>query len=319
VHPATDVRRRSWRRLSAALNRLAVREPWVRYPHQNGQSVRVPETSEFTTSDGVVIRFACLGTGRPLYLCHGGPLGDRRGMAAQVAALRDRFTLVSYDYRGSGASSTAPSSTYDFEHLADDLDELRVHLGHEHVDVLAHSMGVSVALHFALRHSHSARRIALAGGTPLSASRMPWTMMRTLGLRRLLEVQARALVYLVWWSWRAPSPGRDMALIRLSETTGKSDRPFRRERLAPVHDNDNATSLQRAYLNLDVADQLDRISQRVLVLYGERDAIALAGAPKFASLPHVEFAALPRIGHEVFADASQQVLDRVSAFFDHQD
>jgi pimeloyl-ACP methyl ester carboxylesterase len=66
----------------------------------NGQSVRVPETSEFTTSDGVVIRFACLGTGRPLYLCHGGPLGDRRGMAAQVAALRDRFTLLSYDYRG---------------------------------------------------------------------------------------------------------------------------------------------------------------------------------------------------------------------------
>jgi pimeloyl-ACP methyl ester carboxylesterase len=130
---------------------------------QNGQSVRVPETSEFTTSDGVVIRFAYLGTGAPLYLCHGGPLGDRRGMAAQVAPLRDRFTLVSYDYRGSGASSTAPTSTYDFEHLADDLDELRVHLGHEHVDVLAHSMGVSVALHFALRHSHSARRIALAG------------------------------------------------------------------------------------------------------------------------------------------------------------
>jgi pimeloyl-ACP methyl ester carboxylesterase len=102
-------------------------------------------------------------------------------------------------------------------------------------------------------------------------------------------------------------------------TTGKSDRPFRHERLAPVHDNDNAAGLQRAYLNLDVTDQLDRISQRVLVLYGERDAIALAGASKFASLPHVEFAALPRIGHEVFADAPQQVLDRVSAFFDHQD
>jgi proline iminopeptidase len=260
-----------------------------------------------------------LGTGPPLYLCHGGPLGDRRGMAAQVAVLQDRFTLVSHDYRGSGASSTAPASTYDFEHLADDLDELRAHLGHGQPDVLAHSMGVPVALHFALRHSNSAGRIALTGGTPLSASRMPWTMTPALGLRRLLEVQARALVFLAWWSWRAPSPGRDMALIRLSEATGKSDRPFRHAGSEPVHDNDNAARLQRAFLDVDVTYQLDRISQRVLVLYGERDAIAAAGAAKFASLPHVEFAVLPRIGHEVFADAPQQALERVTAFFDHQD
>jgi pimeloyl-ACP methyl ester carboxylesterase len=245
-------------------------------------------------------------------------MGDRRGLAAQVAALRDRFTLVSHDYRGSGASATAPASTYDFEHLADDLDELRTYLGHEGVDVLAHSMGVPVALHFALRHPDSARGIVLTGGTPLSASRMPWIMMRTLGPRRLVEVQARALMYLVWWSWRAPSPGRDMALIRLSEATGKSDRRFRHPRSDPVHDNDNATSLQRAFMDLDVTNRLDRINQRVLVLYGERDAIATAGAYKFASLPHVEFAVLPRIGHEVFDDAPQQALERVAAFLDHR-
>ena len=266
------------------------------------------------TSDGVVIRFACVGAGRPLYLCHGGPMGDRRGLAAQVGALQDRFTLVSHDYRGSGASSTAPSSTYDFEHLADDLDELRLHLGHEYVDVLAHSMGVPVALHFALRHADLPRRIVLSCGTPMSASRMPWTMMRTLGLPRLLEVEARWVLYLARWSWRAPSPGRDMALIRLSEATGRSDRPFRHARSEPLHDNDNASSLQRAFLDLDVTHALHRISQRVLVVYGERDAVAAAGAPKFASIPRAEFAVLPRIGHEVFADAPQHALQRVSAF-----
>lgn len=148
----------------------------------------MPQVSEFTTSDGVAIRFACSGTGPPLYLCHGGPIGDRRGLAAQVAALHDRFTLVSHDYRGSGASSTAAASTYDFEHLADDLDELRAHLGHDRVNVLAHSMGVPVALHYALRHPDSARRIVLTGGTPVSASRMPWIMMRTLGPRRRARV-----------------------------------------------------------------------------------------------------------------------------------
>ena len=194
-----------------------------------------------------------------------------------------------------------------------------MHLGHERVDVLAHSMGVPVALYFALRHSDSARRIVLSGGSPISASRMPWTMMRTLGPRRLLEVQARSLVYLVWWSWRAASPGRDMALIRLSEATGKSDRPFRHARSEPVHDNDNASPLQRAFMDLDVTIHLDRVSQRVLVVYGERDAIAAAGAQKFEALPHVEFAVLPRIGHEIFADAPQQALERLTAFLNHPD
>jgi pimeloyl-ACP methyl ester carboxylesterase len=241
-------------------------------------------------------------------------LGDRRGLEGQAEALGDRFTMVSHDYRGSGASAAAPTSSYDFEHLADDVDQLRLHLGHERVDVLGHSMGVPVALLFALRHPNAVRRLVLTGGTPTAASKMPWAMMRTLGLRRLVEVQARAIAYLVRWSWRAPSEGRDMAVIGLSEATGKSDPPFRQPRTEPVHNNDNAPSLQRAYLNFDVADQLDRMPQRVLVLYGERDAVAAAGAPRFESLQHVEFAVLPRIGHEVFADASRQTLGHVTDF-----
>ena len=72
--------------------------------------------------------------------------------------------------------------------------------------------------------------------------------------------------------------------------------------------------LQRALLEVDLTDRLDRIRQRVFVLYGARDAIRSRGAAKFASLPRVEFAVLPGIGHEVFADASQTALERVTAF-----
>ena len=82
----------------------------------------------------------------------------------------------------------------------------------------------------------------------------------------------------------------------------------------PVRDNDNAARLQQAFLNVDLTDRLDGIGQRVLVLYGARDAIAAAAAPKFASLPHVEFAVLPTIGHELFADAPQLALEHVTAF-----
>ncbi|MDP9333177.1 MAG: alpha/beta hydrolase [Actinomycetota bacterium] len=83
-----------------------------------------------------------MGTGWPIYVCHGGPLGTHKALAGDLAALEDEFTLVFHDYRGSGASAFGAPETYDFAHLADDLEQLRDHLGHEQIDVLAHSMGV---------------------------------------------------------------------------------------------------------------------------------------------------------------------------------
>ena len=85
-----------------------------------------------------------------------------------------------------------------------------------------------------------------------------------------------------------------------------------------MRDNDNARSLQRAYLDVDVTAELDRIDRRVLVVYGERDAIAAAGARRFESLAHVEFAAVPRIGQEIFADAPEQALELVTTFLNHE-
>jgi len=67
-----------------------------------------------------------------------------------------------------------------------------------------------------------------------------------------------------------------------------------------------------------VTEHLARIDQRVLVVFGQRDAIAVAGAPRFEALRNVEFAVLPSIGHEIFADAHEQALERVTAFLDHQ-
>jgi pimeloyl-ACP methyl ester carboxylesterase len=69
---------------------------------------------------------------------------------------------------------------------------------------------------------------------------------------------------------------------------------------------------------VDDQPSLGLLDQRVLVVYGQRDAIAAAGARRFESLPHVEFAVLPRIGHEIFADAPEQALERVATFLNHE-
>ena len=76
-------------------------------------------SSEFTTTDGVAIRFTCSGTGPRVYVCHGGPLGTHEALAGDLGALEGEFTLVFHDYRGSGTSASAAPESYDFAHLAD--------------------------------------------------------------------------------------------------------------------------------------------------------------------------------------------------------
>lgn len=112
----------------------------------------------FQTSDGIEIRYECRGAGPALFVCQGGPNNVCDTLIADLAPLTNTYTLIFHDYRGSGQSATAPAATYRFERLADDLDELRRHLGYESVAVLAHSMGWFVALQYALRHPASGIR-----------------------------------------------------------------------------------------------------------------------------------------------------------------
>jgi len=71
----------------------------------------------------------------------------------------------------------------------------------------------------------------------------------------------------------------------------------------PLH-NDNIRPLQRELPSWDVTDRLPAIACPVLLLYGERDAAAVAGARSFSDcITNVEVQALPDIGHDPFFEA----------------
>ena len=118
------------------------------------------------TSDRVTICYDVRGNGKPMVVCHGGPSTTHDYLVDDLAPLEDHAMLIFHDYRGSGLSDAAPSTTYTFERLADDVDELRVHLGLDRVSVLAHSMGGFVALEYALRHPEHCERLLLISCSP---------------------------------------------------------------------------------------------------------------------------------------------------------
>ncbi|MEU6660055.1 alpha/beta hydrolase [Streptomyces sp. NPDC046821] len=118
----------------------------------------------FTAPDGTRLAYHPVGDGEPLICLPGGPmrasayLGDLGGLAK-----RRRLVLV--DLRGTGDSGVpADPATYRCDRQVGDVEALRVRLGLERIDLLAHSAAGDLALLYAARHPRRVRTLTLVTG-----------------------------------------------------------------------------------------------------------------------------------------------------------
>lgn len=128
----------------------------------------------FSSYDGTELSYREAGIGDPLVCLPGGPLlassyfGDLGGLAATRR-------LILLDHRGTG-DSAAPEDpeTYRIDRMVADVEALRVHLGLERLDILAHSAGANLAMLYTIAHPDRVSRLTLitpgtrAVGFPLS-------------------------------------------------------------------------------------------------------------------------------------------------------
>jgi pimeloyl-ACP methyl ester carboxylesterase len=114
-----------------------------------------------TARDGTRLAVHIRGNGAPLLCVPGGP-GRASAYLEDLGGLDDDFALHVLDNRGSGESELpADRESLSFPRLADDVEDVRVALGAESIDVLGHSAGCPVALLHAARHPDAVRRLVL--------------------------------------------------------------------------------------------------------------------------------------------------------------
>ena len=102
------------------------------------------------------------------------------GLAANLAfwhlpfapSLSLGFRFTTYDLRGHGYSDM-PQSGYTSEEMARDLLELMDHIGIEQANIVGHSFGGSVALHFAVLFPERVKTVTLADGRIPSLQPLP--------------------------------------------------------------------------------------------------------------------------------------------------
>ncbi|MFE0516477.1 alpha/beta fold hydrolase [Streptomyces sp. NPDC058964] len=274
----------------------------------------------FTAPDGTELAYHLRGEGEPLVVLPGGPMRASVYLAG-LGGLDVHRRLVLLDLRGTGDSAVpADSATYRCDHMVDDVEALRVHMGLEHMDLLAHSAAGSLAILYAARYPGRVRRLALITPNPSALG------MRTTVEDRLAAARLRA--HEPWFekgfpaleAWLTGRAGFDPALA-----------PFfygRWDAAAQAHDaateEQTNEEAEGRYFSDGAFDPdatraaLAGLTAPVLVHAGELDGGPRPGLARRTAdaFPNGELAVQPGAAHYPFLDDPEWFVGRVIAFLD---
>ncbi len=119
----------------------------------------------FLGRSGNLISVTLAGQGQPLVLLHGFPL-DHRQWQAQLSGLAEHFRVIAPDLRGFG-KSTLTEQAYSLADLADDVEQVRLHLVDAGpIALCGLSMGGYVAFEYWRRYSRNLSALVLTNTKP---------------------------------------------------------------------------------------------------------------------------------------------------------
>ena len=235
-----------------------------------------------------------LGQGPAVVMLHGLATGNMATWYSSFASpLAANHRVVLYDQRGHGGSSV-PASGYDLDTQADDLEAVIAHHGLDTApfDLVGHSMGALVALHFALRHPLQLRRLVLVDA-PMPAREYVAPSLKGVHSREALAAYAEK---------------------ELSAVMGHGGR--RREKLL----NRLNTLFFESTLVQDVMAMqaepeaaLAALPVPVLLVYGRQSPCLAAGKNLLRLLPRATLAQLD-CGHYIPEEAPKALLAALEAF-----
>jgi pimeloyl-ACP methyl ester carboxylesterase len=272
-----------------------------------------------TTSDGRVLSYTRTGTG-PLLVCHAGGPGFSGATLGDLGGLGDGFELVVLDPRGTGGSTIPADGGYRQEDYIADLEELRLHLGLEQLDLLGHSHGGFVAMTYAGTYPRRVRRLVLVATTARFAReyderiRAHWKASDDPSIAVALDARTQRMA-------RGHEEDEERMRLRMLEVRLYFRRAEGPEWLGGVFDQEppnlDALKLFNAELapSYDNRAQLPLIQASTLLITGELDFFGPpANAEMLELIPDARTVVLPNAGHFVWFDEPTGFREEVTRF-----
>ena len=211
---------------------------------------------------------AAAGAGRPVVLIHGWPLSGE-SWSEQTSALKDAgYKVVAYDRRGFGKSD--PGGSYDYDTLADDLDNVLSDLDLTDVTLVGFSMGGGEVARYVSRHgADRLHSVVFAAAVPPALMKSddnpdgPLTKEAADELRAGLEEDRDA--FFEDFTTQFFSAGDDLKV--------SDDQRQDAVALCKQSNQEAALGCMEAWATTDFREDLKKIDVPTLVIHGDSDGI----------------------------------------------
>ena len=265
-----------------------------------------PMTMRHAEVNGIKIAYDTRGSGPPLVLIMGYRLNAHAWPLGFIEALAQRFTVVFFDNRGTGASDK-PTFGYEISNMARDVCGLMDHLKIARANVLGYSMGGAIAQEFARQFPDRISGLVLCAttcGGP-RATYAPPSVVRV--MRELDGLKPEEIARQIWKVTYSPG--------YLENHRELAEDQMRREIATPTPLH--AADLQfQAFAEFDCSKALPTIQAPTLVLTGDLDQLVSPQNSKLVAslIPRASLIIIPGCGHRMMWEATDECVWFVTEF-----
>ncbi len=264
--------------------------------------------------------FKTRGTGDPIVVLHGGPGFDHRQFLPFIWELAQGHQVILYDQRGTGLSKGEVDSTsINIAAFVADLEAIRRYFKIERLNLLGHSWGGILAMHYALDHPDKLRSLILCSTT---ASVDAFGEMRSNYMERWSESDQLALGEIGGsdaFKQGDPASWEQFWRIWFRSYFHDPSQADRMDLFFPPNTIQNCGPVANLILNsigeFDLHEDLASITCPTLVMHGMADPMPATYAERIhAAIPGSELVLAPEVGHWFFVDGTRIFADSILGF-----
>jgi proline iminopeptidase len=270
--------------------------------------------------NGTSLFYKTKGSGDPVVVLHGGPGFDHRQFLPFIWELAEHHKVILFDQRGTGLSSgPVDAEAISIDTFIADIEVVREAFGIEKMNLLGHSWGGILAMHYGIRHPEKLRSLILCS---TAASVESFAEMRaTYEANRLPE--DRALLHEIYASaeFENGDPQATERFWRLffkpyfkdQSLVSRLDLQFTENTIK--NSNVVAEHMLKSVGEFDLHEDLKTIKCPTLIMHGASDPMPAAYAERIhQSIDGSELVIAEDAGHWLFVDATQLFTSSVCDF-----
>lgn len=255
-----------------------------------------------------------------MIVVHGGPVLDHSYFLPQFNELTKDHQLIFYDQRACGRSSVdIDTTTMSIAGFVDDIEQLRKSLNLEKIDLLGHSWGGLLAMHYAIKYPENLNHLILSNSMPASTEGWQEEELQLSSKITPEDSTARAEI-MASEEMKNRSASAIKKLMMLSFKTQFHNKNLLDSLNIYIPEDFMERSARFSYLGKDLAyfnlyDELKKVTVPTLIIYGQAEPAASLSGKKLANaITGAQLQIIPESGHFPFVEQPELYFASIKQF-----